>query len=243
MTKVKDLFACTNWLPERTKEKSIGTYKDYPNGLITTGYQSVVGIMPEYTGKVWSKQMLVGLGVFQPKAIMVKDANGWYSGGSQKYPAIIVTLDGPSNIVKEIHLVTGQQLFQPKDGVYTGVTDSFFETGTEGVMWSVMDDVNSGYGSLHILNNGDRLEIMNKAGDKVEWKGTIRYNHKVGYKPYPKNPTCGQQVACGYYVDGIQCGFKPNAWGKLFFESRKCKLTLGRKSIQYQKASMANKSV
>ena len=47
----------------------------------------------------------------------------------------------------------------------SGVLDAFFETGTEGVIWSLYDDKNNGYDSLHCLENGDYLKVFSESGE------------------------------------------------------------------------------
>ncbi len=37
----------------------------------------------------------------------------------------------------------------------------FFETGTEGTIWSVLDDDERGYEALHTIDDGDHLTIHN----------------------------------------------------------------------------------
>lgn len=100
-------------------------------------------------------------------------------------------------------------------GIY-GTLEGFAETGTEGVIWSLIKDDKPSYDSLEFIEQGDYLQIFNEDGS-ILWEGTIDYDYSVGYEPYPLNPSCGGQVSMGFYVHGIQIGFSPDDWGKLFF--------------------------
>lgn len=101
-----------------------------------------------------------------------------------------------------------------------GKLEAFMETGTEGVIWSMVDDE----GVVQHLSRGDHLVIFDDKND-VFWKGDIDYDWKVGRQPYPFNPKLGQQAACGLWVHGIQQGFEPDAWAVLFLNKRRCLLT------------------
>lgn len=100
-------------------------------------------------------------------------------------------------------------------GVITGVLEDFFETGTEGVIWSVYDDDNRGYDGLHTIEEGDQLTICDQLGHRI-WSGIIRCDRKTGWKRYPLNPQYGQPCALGHWVHWTQKGFKPDVWAKFF---------------------------
>lgn len=97
-----------------------------------------------------------------------------------------------------------------------GILDPYFETGTEGILWSVYDESRPGYDGLFVLEDGDLLEVIDNDGTVV-WEGEIELDWDIGYKPYPSNPKYGQQAAMGAWVHGIQKGFKPDDWALLFF--------------------------
>jgi hypothetical protein len=105
-----------------------------------------------------------------------------------------------------------------------GVLDGYFETGTEGVLWAVVENGKAGYDALHILEDGDRLVVRD--GRKAEFEGIIKLDRKVGWAEYPKNPGHGQQQALGMWVHGIQSGFEPDDWAGLFFRKRPLRATL-----------------
>ena len=102
----------------------------------------------------------------------------------------------------------------------TGTLDAFWETGTEGVHWAILDNALAGYDALNILRDGDYLFIEDTNG-QIEWEGTIKLDWKTNWREYPQNPPYGQQEACGYWIHGIQEGLDPELWAKWFFEERR----------------------
>jgi hypothetical protein len=100
-----------------------------------------------------------------------------------------------------------------------GVLDAFFETGTEGVLWSIFDNDLQGYEALNILKDGDYLFVEDGKGE-IEWEGIVSLDWDIRYRPYPTNPEYGQQEVLGYWVHGLQRGIDPERWAKWFFESR-----------------------
>jgi hypothetical protein len=100
-----------------------------------------------------------------------------------------------------------------------GVLDAFFETGTEGVVWSIVDNDKTGYEALSRIKDGDYLFVEDMAGN-IEWEGKILLDWKSRMRPYPTNPESGQQEVLGYWVHGLQVGVEPERWAKWFFESR-----------------------
>ncbi|MGE4313151.1 MAG: hypothetical protein AB7E85_02615 [Pseudobdellovibrionaceae bacterium] len=64
-----------------------------------------------------------------------------------------------------------------RDGhIIYGALDPFFETGTEGVIWSVQEFGNYGYAGLHCLKDGDKLTVYSVVLDgEVEWEGPVAF--------------------------------------------------------------------
>lgn len=102
-------------------------------------------------------------------------------------------------------------------GTKVGVLDGYFETGTEGVIWSLLEDGKVSYDALYNLKDGDLLTVWEAASGRQVFRGVIKYDWKIGYRPYPLNQKFGQQCALGFWVHGIQEGWDPDSWARLFF--------------------------
>lgn len=124
---------------------------------------------------------------------------------------------------------------------YEGTTEAYFETGTEGIIWSVVIDgkFEDRREALRSLCKGDKLTVLGKDGMPL-WEGVIDYDWRTGYEKYPLNPALGQQVALGAWVHGVQKGFKPNDWAKLFFEPKRCILIKGPRNDIFADADPVN---
>lgn len=99
---------------------------------------------------------------------------------------------------------------------YLGRLDPFFETGTEGIIWSLVENGKSGYDALVIIEKGDYLKIYNP-DDSIAFKGVIRPDPKAGWTEFPQNPGHGQPSALGYWIHWTQKGWGPDDWAALFF--------------------------
>lgn len=103
--------------------------------------------------------------------------------------------------------------------IIKGKLDPFFETGTEGVIWSVYEDGKEGYDGLHCLEDGDYLMVFNPDDDSLVWEGNVNLEYERNYRPYPMNPKYGQQEVYGFWVHGLQENVEPEDWGTWFFKS------------------------
>ncbi len=101
-----------------------------------------------------------------------------------------------------------------------GELEAFWETGTEGVIWSLYDEHNKGYESLNCLKDGDYLEVYNDDGS-ILWEGEVKLEYKRRYRPFPLNPKYGQQEVFGMWVHGFQEDLDPEIWAKMFFDKKK----------------------
>lgn len=102
----------------------------------------------------------------------------------------------------------------PEDGIIQGVLDPFCETGTEGIVWSLLEDGKKGYDSLNCLEEGDLLKVFNDAARKeLLWEGEI----KLKYPPATR------------FNRGVQEGVNEDAWTRLFFDAKPA--TLIRKDL------------
>ena len=114
-----------------------------------------------------------------------------------------------------------------KNEVLKGVISEFFETGTEGVLWSFCEDGKKGYNGLHILEAGDYLTIYDKR-KKIIFEGKIKPDFEIGNKRIPHSNNW-QPVALGCWIRWTQKGFKPDDWAKLFFKKPPLRATLRKK--------------
>lgn len=113
-----------------------------------------------------------------------------------------------------------------EDVTVNGTLLAFFETGTEGVLWSFMETGKLGYDALHVLEKGDRIKVFNDAARKdVVFDGAVDLEYRRRYHPYPGNPKHGQQVVDGMWVHGLQRGETPERWAAMFFDEKPAELT------------------
>ena len=94
-----------------------------------------------------------------------------------------------------------------------GRLDAFFETGTEGVVWSVADQRLPGYDGLWPLQFGDHLDVLDANGETL-WQGIIKLeydNRRVALH--------NQQEVLGYWVHGLQDGADPEDLGQAVLRS------------------------
>jgi hypothetical protein len=109
-----------------------------------------------------------------------------------------------------------------------GKLEPFFETGTEGIIWSVYEDGREGYDGLNCLADGDYLTVFDPADPtKVIWEGTIDFEWERNYRQYPMNPQYGQQEVGGFWVHGLQSDVTPAEWGHWFFKAYPAEMIKG----------------
>ncbi len=96
-----------------------------------------------------------------------------------------------------------------------GVLLDYFETGTEGVLWTVLDDENVGREGLHVLEPGDRLTVFDPLGHEL-WSGVICCNYGSTADGVPAEPGNSQLTALGRRVHWVQKGFAADEWARLF---------------------------
>lgn len=102
-----------------------------------------------------------------------------------------------------------------------GILEPHFETGTEGIVWSVYADrrlVTSyeqwSYDKLYSLHDGDRLIVYAPDNKTVVFDDFIDLDWNAGIV---HDPGPGGQEALGFWVHGIQRGFEPDDWARFFF--------------------------
>lgn len=102
--------------------------------------------------------------------------------------------------------------------------EAFFETGTEGIIWSICTE-DQGYDGLFGLKDGDELIVYSSDKKVIIWKGIVQLEYERLYEPYPLNPQYGQQLICNRWVHGFQIGLEPHVWAKWFFSELPAAMT------------------
>jgi hypothetical protein len=110
-----------------------------------------------------------------------------------------------------------------------GVLEAFWETGTESVMWAIIEDGKRGYDALKIIEGGDKFMIYAEDGP-VQWSGIIEPDFEIGWQGYPRNPGYGQPIAHGMWIHWTQGGFQPDDRALLFFKEFRATLEPKRRS-------------
>ena len=110
---------------------------------------------------------------------------------------------------------------------YKGILIDFFETGCEGLMWTLIQDNMKGWEAMLDLKEGDHLKVFDAAGS-VLFDDVIKPDWKIGWKEYPLNPGHGQPCAQGYWIHWTQSGWQPDAWATLFLHNPPLRAELSR---------------
>ena len=95
---------------------------------------------------------------------------------------------------------------------------AWWETGTEGVYWSLVTDWNAtgrSHDNRYVLEEGDVLTIFNEDGS-VAWHGTIEWDLHTRRLRSPFNPDRIQQEVGGLWVHGLQRGVDAETWADYF---------------------------
>ena len=108
----------------------------------------------------------------------------------------------------------------------SGKLEAFFETGTEGVLWSFIPNGREGYENLHVLQNGDRLTVFADAACAItKWQGNVDLEYERNWQNFPLNPQYGQQAVEGCWVHGLERTLPPETWARMFFDAAPAQLT------------------
>lgn len=96
--------------------------------------------------------------------------------------------------------------------IIKGKLHPYFETGTEGTIWSLYEDGKQGYDGLNCLEKGDKLTIYNADGSREIIKNlVIQPNFETG--KLKKNQ---QPQALGLWIHWTQDKWHQDAWAILF---------------------------
>lgn len=101
--------------------------------------------------------------------------------------------------------------------IYRGKLDAFFETGTEGVLWSLYEHGKEGYEGLQILEEGDYLIVYSSDANHILWSGYIHPDYTINIERSPFNPSYSQPSVLGYWCHWLQCALDPKTWAAFFF--------------------------
>jgi hypothetical protein len=172
-----------------------------------------VDILGDEVGRPLSDCTLRLIQGFNPSQVEILASDegeylGWRLGG------IRIRLQADGYTVASIGFRVGVEPVERPRVVY-GFLEDFFETGTEGTIWSVLNDDERGYDALHPIDAGDYLTIQDQRGRKL-WSGKIRCDRKSGWQRFPENPKYGQPLALGRWIHWTQRGFKPDDWASYF---------------------------
>lgn len=109
-----------------------------------------------------------------------------------------------------------------KSQEFEGVLWAWFETGTEGLIWTVLKDSAeedlTSYDNMLIIESGDHLIVFDTDNTEL-FNGVIDQDRKVGWQEYPQNPGNGQPCALGCWIHWTQRGWSPDEWAKLFLKN------------------------
>lgn len=105
-----------------------------------------------------------------------------------------------------------------------GKLEGFFETGSEGVNWAIYEDGKKGYEGLHFIETGEHLKLWDPVTGRSVFDERICFDWKIGRRLLTDfHPAAvkgvRQQCALGMWVNGIQTGWDPDEWAKLFFRA------------------------
>lgn len=195
------------------------------HGVLSFG-EGQTKILTEYYGQPITPKFLSELKMFNPKKVRVigitREEKGKtvYDGYNLAPVDVRIFVDkNKGDLIDHVYLDGKVLVYKPK-GVISGKLSAFAETGTGGILWSLFDEYNQGYNSLHTLENGDKLKIYSdETKTKVVFDGGISLEYERLYEPYPLNPKYGQQVdpIHGCYVHGFQSNVEPYDWSKWFY--------------------------
>lgn len=106
-----------------------------------------------------------------------------------------------------------------------GCGDAYWETGTEGVFWAILDQEKPEYDGLYILKPGDRLTIFDRSDtSKVLWSGVVDLEYESKQQHAIHNPSYVGQAVFNHWVHGLQRGLDAETWADYFFAGNPMKM-------------------
>lgn len=139
--------------------------------------------MKEEFGKPLTERVVLRPAAFKPRIFQIVP-HGVYMNATWTPGALTVRLNDDGYTVEDITLaIEVDKQFEDTDlRRFEGELVDFFETGTEGAIWMLEDDRRFGREALKSICEGDHLTIQGQFG-KVLWKGVIKCDKKVGWRP------------------------------------------------------------
>jgi hypothetical protein len=105
--------------------------------------------------------------------------------------------------------------------ILTGKLAAYFETGTEGVLWSFYEDGKTGYDALVILKKGDVLQVFNDVARTQEiFHAAVDLEFDTHKEKSAYSDSREQQTVSGYWVHGLQKDIDRETWSKMFFDEK-----------------------
>lgn len=125
-----------------------------------------------------------------------------------------------------------------KKEIIFGKLDAFFETGMEGVKWSLIDDEkhDNPYDAIHFISTGDHLTIYSSDFNSEIIFDSIIVETKNSNKFALPSLIGFQQSAGGFLCHSLPHGFDPELWASFFKKGCCAKLTknfYSKKDIEY----------
>jgi len=184
-----------------------------PDELRAVPNVEVLPVLGNEVGRPLGPRVIRHLQALSPEYIEVLRRNEW-SCAVRPPRSARIDLEPDGYTIAGI-TIAAQVEEAPRSPVIRGELVDYFETGTEGVVWSVSDDDDQGYSGLHVIKEGDHLTILDRLGHEL-WRGVIRFDRKIGWQRYSGSRTLGQPSALGHWIHWTQRGFKADDWAKFF---------------------------
>jgi hypothetical protein len=208
-------------LGKRYRSQADRLMRLYPAPLKPNYAESIetYDLLREFMGKPLTERVILIAKPLNPQILQIVPHDA-YLNHTWAPGALTIRLNDDGYTIQNITLALEVPKQVAIEGPRTvrGALIDYFETGTEGVIWTIDDESRHGRPALETICEGDHLTILDPLGNPV-WKGAIRCDKKAGWRPYPKNPDYGQQCALGRWIHWVQKGFKPDEWAEFFIRA------------------------
>lgn len=179
---------------------------------------TTVPILNSFRGAPLTPRVMTILQGLRPVSIQIANANEPAPWPNKKgVISVRLLTDGFS--IDSIEQTISYTLAAEAPSRVEGELDDFFETGSEGLVWAIEDEVHLDRDALHFIEEGDHLTICDQSG-RVLWSGIVDPDRETGFRRYPMNPDYGQPQALGYWIHWTQRGFEPDQWARFFVRGK-----------------------